>query len=310
MDAILYSIALDSEGVLIKANNADKKGNFFCPICRGKLTLRKSGNVGKGAKRPHFSHRVLTTNCTPETVLHYAFKNLLSEKIQEYINELRPLPITWKCENCRREHSGNLLKKITSVKVEHNLKICQPDIALLTAENVILAVIEIVVTHKPEELVLKYYHDNNIMMIKINLQSDNDIDELENKIKRPDLIAFCFNPRCKRCGNYLKNRILYIIEGFCPKCKSPMKVAIKSGSQELEKLTLQEVEFIRSKGANLKLNYNRWWNACIVCKKIIKDFDLYTGFGIELLSKNQQVEDYDMGYYCDCHFNADFAQQK
>ena len=45
-------------------------------------------------------------------------------------------------------------------------------------------------------------------------------------------------------------------------------------------------------------------------KKIIKDFDLYTGFGIELLSKNQQVEDYDMGYYCDCHFNADFAQQK
>jgi competence CoiA-like predicted nuclease len=77
MKEILYTVATDLYGTLIKAFDAEKGGSFFCPECKTKLILRKSGKTGNGTKRPHFAHRGLTPNCTPETALHSVFKNLL-----------------------------------------------------------------------------------------------------------------------------------------------------------------------------------------------------------------------------------------
>lgn len=70
MSEILYTSAYDENQKLIKAKDAEKGNNFFCPECKGKMILRKSGKEGKGSKRPHFAHKHLTTNCTAEGVLH------------------------------------------------------------------------------------------------------------------------------------------------------------------------------------------------------------------------------------------------
>jgi hypothetical protein len=59
-----------------------------------------------------------------------------------------PLTISWHCNFCGENHSGNLLKKIKAVNVEQNLIVCQPDIALIDNSEKVFAVIEIVVTHK------------------------------------------------------------------------------------------------------------------------------------------------------------------
>lgn len=75
MTNILYTVAIDNDGNLIKANDAEKGNVFFCPVCKTDLILRKSGKTGKGTKRPHFSHRKLIPNCTPETALHYSYKS-------------------------------------------------------------------------------------------------------------------------------------------------------------------------------------------------------------------------------------------
>lgn len=210
MTTILYTVATDKDGNLIKANDAKKGNNFFCPVCKTELILRKSGKTGKGRKRPHFAHRSLTPNCTPETALHYSFKNLLVEKLQLHIATQTPLPITWQCIYCDDEHSGNLLKKIKTVKVEYNMTVCQPDIALFDSDDKVFAVVEVVVSHKPEERVLKFYNDNNIILIQINLKSDKDIDELESKI------ANCPVPLTTGYGLMADPRLIWNISMFSP----------------------------------------------------------------------------------------------
>lgn len=202
MSSILYTVALDQFENLIKAIDAEKGNDFFCPVCKTELILRKSGKTGKGTKRPHFAHRSLTPNCTPETALHYSFKNLLATKIKRHLTNKTPLPISWDCIHCGIKHSGNLLKRISEVRVEHNLVVCRPDIALLDYEAKLFAVIEIIVTHKIEENVIKYFQDNNVILIQIKLASDNDIDNLENKIANPDSVDACYNPKCKICGHF------------------------------------------------------------------------------------------------------------
>jgi len=130
MTQILYTVANDQHGNLIKAKDAIKGIDFYCPICKTVLILRKSGKTGKGTKRPHFAHRTLSPNCTPESALHFSFKNLLTQKIERHISTKTPLHISWICEFCGIDHSGDLLKKVQAVKMEHNLIVCQPDLAL------------------------------------------------------------------------------------------------------------------------------------------------------------------------------------
>src|SRR6266404_4070884 len=137
---LLYTVANDRNGNLIKANDAEKGDDFVCPVCKSELILRKSGKTGKGTKRPHFAHRALTPNCTPETALHYSFKTLLAEKLRQHIESETSLAISWRCQYCYAEHLGNLLKKITSIKVEHNMTVCQPDIALFDNNDKVFAV--------------------------------------------------------------------------------------------------------------------------------------------------------------------------
>lgn len=82
---ILYSVANDAIGNILHARIAEKNLDFFCPVCKGVMVLRKSGKTGKNTKRPHFAHKSLTPNCTPETALHFSFKILAFNYIRRLI---------------------------------------------------------------------------------------------------------------------------------------------------------------------------------------------------------------------------------
>ena len=311
MTTILYTVARDKDGNLVKANDAEKGNNFYCPVCQTELILRKSGKSGKGAKRPHFAHRELTPNCTPETALHYLFKNLLADKLQNHIETQTPLLMTWQCKYCYSEHSGNLLKKIKSIKVEHNMRICQPDIALLDSDDKVFAVIEVVVTHKPEEHVLNIYKDANIILVQINLKSDKDIDELETKMANPDIVETCINPKCKVCGHFQRKTTMTIVDGSCWKCHSTMKVATIDGGMERgsasgpDMFTLKEIEIAKSKGVIIKLHYSKTVqekylaNTCPNCGNFAGDFYLVSQYLAPAISEELPSETFDIGYHCD-----------
>lgn len=305
MSSILYTVARDNSGKLIKANDAEKGHDFFCPVCNTELTLRKSGNTGKGARRPHFAHRVLPPNCNPETALHDCFKNLLADKIQEHLASQEPLPISWRCKYCNGEHSRNLLEKINTVKVEHDMTVCRPDIALLDENGNVLTVIEIVVTHEPNKSILTFYDENDITLIKINLESDKDIDELENKIAKPEFVGSCLNPKCKNCGGYKQNVTMIIADTPCQRCGSAMKVAIiRKGETGLDGIRPdefypQERDLARSRGAliNKMPDTNFFANICSQCGMYVSEGLLLNILFLALKGKLPS-EKYDMDYRC------------
>ncbi|MBM4208427.1 MAG: hypothetical protein FJ190_10605 [Gammaproteobacteria bacterium] len=313
MSAILYTVAKDEEGNLIKANDAEKGISYFCVVCKAELILRKSGKTGKGTKRPHFAHHALTPNCTPEAALHYSFKYLLVNKIQQHITTNQPLPISWNCAFCGIEHSGNLIKKIKAVKAEHNLTVCRPDIALFDGKEKVFAVIEIVVTHKPEESVKNYYKENNIVLIQINLTSDKDLDNLENIVKQPSFVDTCYNPKCEVCGHFQQKKTMTIIEGPCWKCNNPMKVAYISGSLESidvsshlapRSFNNEELKLAKSKGVNLKTQYSQTMrdsyvaNSCAKCSAFVGEHYLFTQYISPACDGELPLEEIDIGYHC------------
>ncbi|MBD1900322.1 hypothetical protein H6F50_16530 [Coleofasciculus sp. FACHB-712] len=304
MSNILYSVAYTQEGHLIKAVNAQKGQSYICPNCNRELILRR-GKI----KRPHFAHKTLSVNCTPETALHYIFKILLREKIQHHLESKLPLDIKWNCEYCPNPHTGNLLKKAVQVKLEHNLGVCKPDIALLDKDNKVIAVIEVVVSHSPEQSTLDYYERNKIALIQYILTTDEDISRLNNPLIEPDKVNFCRNPKCNDCGRYKSKKYLLIINACCWKCSELMKVAAIDGDDgyiSTSDFSESDRELANEKGARVISQYSQtvgrtyFANTCRKCKAFIGDHYLFTDY----IAASHYEEDvskkevFDVGYYC------------
>jgi len=189
---LLYTIAIDEYGNSVHIDKAQKGLKYFCPECKNEFILRKSGKTGKGSRRAHFAHNT-SENCNRDDYLHSSFQILLLEKMKECLKNGSPLVITWKCNYCKKEHSANLLGGVFDIKHEYDMKICRPDIALINEKGNVLTVIELINTHKPEEYAVNHYKNNNIVLIKILLDSLEDLEKIEIKIKNPSEVDFCFN---------------------------------------------------------------------------------------------------------------------
>lgn len=255
---ILYTTALDDKGDLVHIDDAEKGKVYHCPSCKKSFILRKSGKTGKGSKRPHFAHNELTPNCNPETVLHYSFKKMVVDLLNKYVSEKNKLIIKWRCDACSMYYTGNLLANVTSIKEEHHLKVCKPDIALLDAEENVIAVIEIVVTHKPDEKVIQYYQENKIILIQINLSSDEDLKIIERKITNPDIVDYCLNPNCSKAVMYSIKRRIHNYIDRCGRCFQPIErylIVINSafGILKTFDFTDNEISLVKSKRNNIEI---------------------------------------------------------
>ena len=299
--SILYSVGVSSSGQLVKALDAQKGLPYSCPVCEQVFILRKGTK-----KRPHFAHKTLTPNCTPETALHYGFKTLLCKRIQEFIDLSLPLNLQWNCSTCGGSHTGNLLKKATQVKLEHNLGRCQSDIALLDKNGHVIAVIEVVVTHAPEQAALGYYRQNHIAVVLFELKSDEDIARVDESVLKPDSVNKCRNPKCSNCKRHMSKQKMLIIEGDCWKCGAPMKVAALRGdlgyegsfSQEDAQLATQHGVYMRSQHSRtMRTRY--FASTCRRCKAFVGEHYLFRDYVAVLEYKSQEIE---AGYYCPhCH---------
>ncbi len=215
---ILYTTAIDKSGSLTHINNAEKGMSYYCPVCKKEFILRKSGKTGKGSRRPHFSHNELTPNCTPEGVLHYSFKMMLIDLLRKYKAENKLFTLTWACGSCSHKNIGNLVERVALINDEHVFEKCRADIALLDKAQQVVAVIEIVVSHKPEESVIQYYKEKKITLIQINLTSDEDLKKVEEKAKTPDLVDLCLSHKCQNHDKYKTTREIIALRRQCGSC--------------------------------------------------------------------------------------------
>lgn len=296
---ILYSTARTHNGQLIQAIDAEKGQPYECLICNQILVLRKGQR-----KRPHFAHKVLSANCSPETALHHSFKTLLCEKIQEHLDRQSSLKIEWDCSYCHRKHEGNLLKKAIEVRLEYEIGDCQPDIALLDPSSKVVAVIEVVVTHSPEEKTLNYYTKNQIAVVRYKLRTDEDLQRLDNSVLEPDQVSLCVNPKCPDCKQYMSIKRLLIMDAPCWKCLAPMTIAALRGDAgyiDLNGFSESEIQIATKKGVYLATNYSRTVketyisNTCPRCSAFIGNHYLFNNYVAVLDYLRESIE---VGYYC------------
>ena len=189
---ILYKFAEDESGNIIHIENAVSGQGYSCPGCKAEMIL-KNGQI----RQRHFSHKNVQ-NCEGggEGYLHETFKKLLVEKIKGNIVERKTLDIRFTCNICNGEHSFDLLYYVADVKIEHSLDGCRPDLVLLDALGRVLFIIEIIVTHEPENNVIEYCKKNGMVLIKINLDDLNDLENIDNKINRPSEVILFSQMRC------------------------------------------------------------------------------------------------------------------
>jgi hypothetical protein len=187
MNDILNKFAQENNGKIIHIKNALSGVDYYCPECKEKFILKK-GDI----RQHHFAHNNSSSSCTGtgEGYLHKTFKKMLLNKIIEYIKEKKPLEIIWNCYICKQNHNFNILNGIYDAKDEYSMEICRPDIALINENGKVPIVIEIIDTHEPEKSVIEYYMKENIILILIKLDSIDDLENIENKIKYPLAVIY------------------------------------------------------------------------------------------------------------------------
>jgi cell fate (sporulation/competence/biofilm development) regulator YmcA (YheA/YmcA/DUF963 family)/predicted RNA-binding Zn-ribbon protein involved in translation (DUF1610 family) len=200
---LLNKFAEDNNGKIIHIKNALSGVDYYCPECKEKFILKK-GDI----RQHHFAHNNSSSSCTGtgEGYLHKAFKKMLLENIKNNLNNKSPIIINWICNVCNMQHNGDLLNDIIDAKDEYNLVECRPDIALIHKNGNVPIIIEIVHKHEPEENVIDYCRKHNTVLIRIKLDSIDDLEKIENKIKSPSNVIFFYLMNCPNYRNYLLQR--------------------------------------------------------------------------------------------------------
>lgn len=300
MKEILYTTAKLKNNEIINIKDAQKNQLYYCVTCNKQMILKKSD---KQIRRPHFSHKSLITNCTPEGVLHKSFKSILFKKIENKLKYNKSIEIEWLCKFCNKKHNVNLLSKTKKVKLEAHLRDCKPDILLFDKNNNPIIAIEVIVTHSPNEKTLKYLRDNNIVLLKFNIKNEEDLKEIQKDNINPSSVLCCLNnPRCTKCNSFMQYSKGIISNAPCWKCNSPMKIA-NFDTDRNDNLDKEEFLFLKKNGVYIEKRYVNHLgrynvNVCKTCNYFVGPF-----MKLDYFYDNYKLENYLLGYSCpNCNY--------
>lgn len=199
---LLNPWAKDSNGNFVSIEHAQKGQEYFCPKCHEPLLYCKKGE-GPRAHQDHFKHKA-DTECkgyTPhesESAIHKFAKEAVYNILREFIEKHRDLPIIWTCPECQLDMEANLLKRAKSVEMEKDLTSARPDVSLLDENGNTIVAIEIVFTHDIESDTMRFYDNNNIVVVRIKVHTAEDCNDMVQKLRFPDSVNLCFNDKCPR----------------------------------------------------------------------------------------------------------------
>ena len=203
-DNILYKFAEDNNGKITHIKNTLPDLEYFCTECREKLVPRK-GNI----RQYHFAHKN-NSGCsgTGEGYLHKTFKKMVLEIIRKNIFSNTPIVVNFQCNICKMWHSANILMGIIEVKDEYSLTECRPDIALINQNNQVSIIIEIVHKHEPEKNVIDFCIKNQTVLIRIKLDSIDDLENISNKLQNPTNLLLFNELHCPVVVNSIRQQQL------------------------------------------------------------------------------------------------------
>ena len=222
---------LDGELVHISQVKRGLACRCVCVECGARLVAKKGEKT-----RHHFAHHTLNRNCDGETLLHKLGKRLLADRIESAIVNGEPLPVTWECGRCYREHEDDLVKGAGIVEIEQAIDIENgkiiPDVTVVGLSGKPQTFVEVIVTHEPEQPVYDYAKANNVAVVEIRLKSEDDLEVLGevDRLKPSKATLPCLTPSCRKCSNPLLDEptlyFLYVVTAPCWKCQGKMKLAL------------------------------------------------------------------------------------
>lgn len=222
-----------------------------CPVCSEELIAKK------GLKRVHhFSHQ---GDCNPETLAHAIGKSLLRDRLSKALETGAPVELSWSCHTCGSSHYGNVLERASRVEEEYNLGPCRPDLVLLGRLDRPTSLLEIVVTHGPEDYVKLFAKDRNIPIFEFPIETGEDLRALRNASPIPVRCDRCLRPKCPGCTQPMYEKFLEITPTLCWNCSRPMKAArivVANLLIDPDYFTDQERNLARQNGAILEKKYS------------------------------------------------------
>jgi hypothetical protein len=127
---------------------------------------------------------------------------------------------------------------------------------------------------------LDYYKENKIVLIQINLETEDELLMVEEKMCKPSIVEFCINPNCNAYVLYEVRRKIIYETAVCSNRLHIMKkcfIGVESvfGRQKSMEFIDDEIEEAKSNGVNMIVNKNATIPKfiCIQCQRYRGQFN-------------------------------------
>lgn len=181
---------LSPEGEEVHARIAERSTQYHCPSCNAELVLKR-GKI----QRAHFAHRHEPTSCEflYETEAHFRAKH----RIRELFLAGHEMVLHRRCCECFSRLSQNIQSSSASeVRLEYSLPTGhRADVALLDADENLLAVLEIYSTHYVDNEKASALKADNIQWVELDA---NSVLESESWFPITDELSKSMCGECKR----------------------------------------------------------------------------------------------------------------
>ena len=178
-----------------------KECHCVCPSCGAALVAKNAGTQNAH----HFAHA--PDNDHPgacEGWLHSTAKQLLYQRLTDALIRSEPLSISWQCGMCNCKHRGDVLKRVSAVRLETSIEAgaIRPDI-YLEWDGKPAKLLEVVDTHPPEGPVHQFCQANKLPLLVFYVAGSEDLEQV---ICAPTLepethyVSVCPCPSCQYCG--------------------------------------------------------------------------------------------------------------
>jgi len=285
---LLIPYGLDSQGHLVKAEDAIRGVGYVCPECWSPLVYRAGEVVTQ-----HFAHKS-NTACTGESILHITAKMLIALAIDAHCESEGNSHISMRCtcECCKKYFKLNLPKNaFSSSKQEERVGSFICDVVAMRDGHPALA-IEVLATHAVGEEKAKQLAIPWIELKAENILADPNYwhpvasklkpvicPSCKDHLKKIDAVANRWNLPFREAARFSEStRAVYLAElETCFKCKQEILVYWWSGvpfcDVEPSKPRPRTISFCRTK----KFGGSYWANTCPNCHAIQGDNYLFLG---------------------------------
>ena len=136
MSNLKVPFAFDKEHNLVRAEEAEKSQQYFCPSCDAPVMLKR-GEI----KAAHYAHRD-SDICTQEKIVRQAAKYSVQNAVTEWKSGRLPPPVLMrKCQACWETVVRNVPGKVEVAEIDFALGEDQLDIALVAGSEFLAAIV-------------------------------------------------------------------------------------------------------------------------------------------------------------------------